>query len=387
MRNAHAEQQAAERILEVSRRGLDVAALWRACDEAIRPVVPFMLRPCWFTLDPSSLIVTSHYDAAVPALPPEYLRYEYANDDPMNLQSIARSAAGAATVHQRTGGEPAVSEGWRRFVEPFGADQQLAVALRTRTGSRQGVATLYREPGAPEFSSEDVAFLRSISADIAIGAARGLLVAETAEPGPSAPVLLVVDEQLRIRSMTPGTETLLGALPGGDTWRTRGVLPTVVLSMAGRVFGAGEAADGDRSARLRAEDGRWLTVHGAPLVSDGERRAAIIVERADADRISPLLMAAYGLTDREQQVTGLVLRGESTDDIAEDLHVSPLTVQEHLKHVFEKVGVHSRRDLVGRIFAAHYEPRVQDNDARVAAGRPILGGPVAATPLSGPAPT
>ena len=60
-------------------------------------------------------------------------------------------------------------------------------------------------------------------------------------------------------------------------------------------------------------------------------------------------------------------------EIAAGLFLSPQTVQQHLKSVFEKTGVHTRRELVGRIFQNHYEPRVRDNDARAATGRPVIG--------------
>lgn len=38
----------------------------------------------------------------------------------------------------------------------------------------------------------------------------------------------------------------------------------------------------------------------------------------------------------------------------------------------------SRRELVGKVFFSHYEPRVRDNEQRAGDGEPVRGGPCSA---------
>jgi DNA-binding CsgD family transcriptional regulator len=100
-------------------------------------------------------------------------------------------------------------------------------------------------------------------------------------------------------------------------------------------------------------------LHAARLSgSVNKGQIAVILEPAGAEEIAPLLLQAYGLTDREAQVTQLVLLGRSTSEISNQLSIAVLTVQQHLKAVFDKTGVRSRRELVSQIFAQNYLPRM-----------------------------
>jgi DNA-binding CsgD family transcriptional regulator len=98
-------------------------------------------------------------------------------------------------------------------------------------------------------------------------------------------------------------------------------------------------------------------VHAARLAGSAtDGQTAVILEPAHPPEITPLILQAYALTAREAQVVQQVLHGRSTAEIAGELVISPQTVQQHLKAVFDKVGVRSRRELAPRIFAEHYRP-------------------------------
>jgi DNA-binding CsgD family transcriptional regulator len=373
-----ARRRASEKLARLAGGGLDLVSFWRASTEVLDSTVPHYWAPCWFTLDPASLLVTSHFDERIPELPDRWLLDEYYQDDVNKLADVARSQRGISTLQEATGGDPASSPRWHANMT-LGGDQELIAALRTRTGEVWGALGLYREPGQPMFDAAELAFVQAVAPHLAEGARRALLVGEAVDPeGPDAPGLVVLSHTGEVESATPGVERWLQELPDGD-WDA-GKLPSAVLAVAGRALRTAERPGEPGQvavSRVLSRSGTWVVLHGASLVSGAAHRVAVIVEPAHPARIAPLLMSVYGLTEREQEVTRLVLQGNSIAEIADRLVVSAHTVQQHLKSVFGKTGVRSRRDLVGKVFFAYYEPRLRDNERRVIADQPLRGGPYA----------
>lgn len=374
---ADVRQRSRDKIARVAGQGLDLVAFWRACTPPLAEAVPHYHAPCWHTLDPASLLITSHFDEGIPQVPTEWLAAEYLEDDFNKLADVARSQRGVQTLHEVTGGDPTATPRWQANIE-LGADQEMIAALRTRNGEVWGAVGLYREPGQPMFDHHELDFIRSVAPLLAEGARRALLVGEANEPEEAgSPGLVVLDEQLVVEQTTPGVERWLDDLPGG-VWQRR-ILPPAITAVAARALASAEDPTFPAElavARVRTRSGNWVALHGTVMTTGSARRIAVIVDPARGARISTLLMSAYGLTERERDVTRAVLQGASTADIAEQLVVSVHTVQQHLKSIFDKTGVRSRRDLVGKIFFGHYEPRLRDNEQRTLEGRPVRGGPL-----------
>ena len=370
-----AKQRALDKIVRLSNEPRGLVTFWQESSEVLASALSYFDEPCWYTVDPASLLVTSHYNPHMPALPPEWLAMEYYADDVNKIADVARSPSGLSTLHEATGGDPSGSPRWQVNIQ-YGGDQELIAALRTPAGEVWGALGLYRERGAAHFDDVEKRWLRTLAPHLAEGARRSLLVGEATDPeGPQAPGLLVLADDWTVESSTPGVQQWLRDLPDGDV--DAGRLPAAVLSVAGRALRSVQGSEPAEvaMARVLTRSGTWVVLHGAPLQSGSDRRVAVIIEPAHPARITSLLMSAYALTERERDVTRLVLQGSSTTDIALKLRLSANTVQQHLKSIFDKTGVRSRRDLVGKVFFSHYEPRLRDNEQRTVLDRPLRGGP------------
>ena len=114
--SAYVTERARDTIVRLAGQGLDLPTFWRESSHALTRVVQHCMTPCWFTFDPSSLLVTSHYQPEVLELPPEWLAHEYYEDDVHKMADVARSERGISTLYEATGGDPSRSPGYNADV-------------------------------------------------------------------------------------------------------------------------------------------------------------------------------------------------------------------------------------------------------------------------------
>jgi DNA-binding CsgD family transcriptional regulator len=380
----HAQQTALKRIRRLSCAGLDVAGFLNEVNPIVTQVVPNRVgeleAPFWYTVDPESHLVTSVYGEGCELDPREYMEWELLADDFMKTADVLANPRGVQTLHEVTDGKPERSPIYVEVMAPNGMAQELLVALRSSTGENWGTTRLNRAPGDPMFSPHEIRFMAAAAPLLAEGVRRGLLVGGATEPDlPDAPGLVVISIDGEVESTSPSAQEWFERFPTDDGWQDG--VPTSVLAAAAGAMRDAERGGGSgvSTARVPTTVGRWVVVHGAVMGTNGESVVTVIIEAAHPDRIAPLLMSIYGLTVRERQVTQQVLLGGSTTELARHLGMSPHTVQQHLKKIFEKAGVSSRGELVAKIWFDCYDLRARDNRSRIQAQRSIRGGPKATT--------
>ncbi|HVM35466.1 MAG TPA: LuxR C-terminal-related transcriptional regulator [Actinomycetota bacterium] len=346
-------------IVHLAGSGLDWVSFAGRTADVLRRAIPFE-RMCWHPVDPGTLLFTGALTENTLCSGSWLAEHEYVLDDVNKWGFLAGSGYRAGSLSHATHGNLSQSARFRSS-ESFG--QGFADELRgsfVDDGTYWGSAGFIRDRGGPCFSDEEVRFLASLSSPIARGFRRAMLISSvvSAEDSDDAPGMIVFDEQGDVASLSPTAERWLDELvevPAHSNLHESHVLQVVAATARA---GSGERGSAALArSRVQTRSGRWLLLFGTRLSGTLDECTGVIIRPAAAHEIAPLLLDAYGLSRRERHVTRLCLAGLGTREIARVLSISPYTVQDHLKSIFEKTSTRSRAELIGLIFLEQYVPQ------------------------------
>lgn len=346
-------------IVRICYAGHDARALRVEVFRRLRTLVPFDAYWCT-TADPATLMPTGAVTEGLPALLiPALIANEYRTEDVNKFAQLARSRRPVNSLYAAAGGKPEGSVRYRDILTPVGFGNEVRAVLRV-DGVCWGLMCLHRERYAPGFTAAEVATLAQIMPHVATGLRSALLRNEMAGASrEDGPALVLLGQDHAIAALSPSAERLLADL---DDWPHGVDVPQAIRAVVNRL----EVLEQDNNEapiprfRIRTHSGQWLVLHASRLLGPhAAAQVAVTIEQAHPVEVAPLLLQAYNLTERETRVAQLVLQGLATDAVVREMSISSLTVQQHLKAIFDKMGVHSRRELVSQIFAQQYWPHVQ----------------------------
>lgn len=354
-------QQAAElakrEIIRLCHSGLESRTLRLELLKSLQTVIPFDY-VYFSTTDPATQLLTSSVMVEQPPawMMSVFLENEFRQDDFLNFRSMLRDHVPVGVLSAATRQRLHHSPRYREMLAPLGMGDELRAIFVTDAACW---ATLCLHRAGSGYTSDEADFLSELTAHIADGFRKALLLNSTALTTPDGPGVLIVADDLSVVAMTPAAEYWLGELVEMER-SSQYALPLAARSVvtALRAIEHGMLAPTlTPKVRLRTQSGHWLVLYASRLKNSvGEGQISVIFEVAQPAEISPLIMQAYDLTKREGEVAQCVMLGWSTSEISTRLHISSNTVQDHLKAIFEKVNVNSRGELAGRIFTQQHQP-------------------------------
>ena len=281
-------------------------------------------------------------------------RNEQLDRDFLKFRELAAGQVRVGVASRESDPRARSSPRWQEILDVRGHGHELRAALVDASGQCWGALNFMREAGRP-FTERDLQRVQSGIGHGASAIARSRVAGAAPAGAGLEPGSVWLDEAGAIIFASPAARGWLDRLDAGSqAGFARALLAGLAMRTAGNGahsgLGAPETDAAEASAaiavRVRATGGRWVRARAEPIgAGAGAQGAVVVIDAARPGCLLPLAASAYRLTSREVEVVRRVLNGLDTRSVAAALHISEYTVQDHLKSVFDKVGVRSRREL------------------------------------------
>lgn len=246
------------------------------------------------------------------------------------------------------------SELYRAVYGPMGVEFQMAVTLPSAPGTVVGIA-LNRD--RRDFGERDRRVLELLRPHLA-QQRRDAADREAGDAAAGMLEMVLADRRQAAVALSPGggdrvvaASARAGALMRAYLPRpTRpAALPEPLALWLSRARTPGPAPVGPFAAD--GPDGALVGRLLAAATPEGHD-VLLFEERRRDDGRALAALAAMGLSARQAEVLALAARGGTNAEIAARLGISPRTVQKHLEHVFDRLGVRTRAGAAARAVAA-----------------------------------
>ncbi|MCP1359307.1 LuxR C-terminal-related transcriptional regulator [Aneurinibacillus migulanus] len=321
----------------------------------LRKAVPFD-GACCTMVDPQTLLSTGAVtEDGIEAIHHRLFEYEYVHEDFNTYHQLVQADDPVATLSGATKGELERSARYRNVLLPAGFKDEMRAALRYQ-GKCWGYLTLFRYHDRPFFHENERKFISSLVPVIAFNLRKRNLVLPSEELRwmEKEPGILVLSDQLTMLSSNAAAKHWLSLLQKWEGIDSH-ILPRPIRAVCSRAFSSTSVGTERFSLAkvcIHIPEGPYLTIQASQLSGPSATlQLAVWLELAKPSDMLPFISEAYGLSEREKQVLDRIVRGFSTKELALSLHISTYTVQDHLKSIFMKTGVTSRRELIWLLFS------------------------------------
>jgi len=254
----------------------------------------------------------------------------------------------------RTPKGPSLSATLRSLEAPYMSGITLLFADNRTTF---GILNLLRTGELGPFTSSEIQAL-ALALDSAADRLAGLALTEAPsgsvprEGGAAtldAPSMHVLDQDLKVILTWNAAEQRTAAITSSHA-RLEDRLPPIIEAAVRDVISTWSSDPHAQVSAVRRPV-PFLVVRVQPLEGPIGLFVGVLLERAPGSHVFMRAADTYALSPRELQTLALLLEGEPLDVIATSMHITPSTVQDHIKSMLAKTSSKNRSELLAKVLS------------------------------------